>query len=89
MFKNEKGVTFRDLLPRLAALHARHEFEQGHREAGVEDALAILALARHVGTDPHGNHPATVDSPRLRRTRSDARAVSSRISATSVGFRRA
>lgn len=37
---------------RLAALHARHEIEQGHVEAGAEDATAILALARHVGSDP-------------------------------------
>lgn len=39
-------------LARLAALHARYEFEQGHWEAGIEDATAILALARHVGSEP-------------------------------------
>src|SRR5262249_24544052 len=39
-------------LARLAALHGRHEFEQSHWEAGVEDATAILALSRHVGLDP-------------------------------------
>jgi hypothetical protein len=39
-------------LARLAALHARHEIEQGRVEAGAEDAAAILALARHVGSDP-------------------------------------
>jgi hypothetical protein len=39
-------------LARLAALHARHEFEQGHWEAGADDATAILALARHVGSEP-------------------------------------
>lgn len=39
-------------LARLAALHARHEFEQGRPEAGVEDAIAMLALARHVGNEP-------------------------------------
>lgn len=39
-------------LARLAALHGRYEFEQGHWEAGTEDAIAILTLARHVGKDP-------------------------------------
>ncbi|SIO35110.1 hypothetical protein SAMN05444166_4008 [Singulisphaera sp. GP187] len=39
-------------LARLAALHARHEIAQGHVEAAAEDAAAILALARHVGSDP-------------------------------------
>jgi hypothetical protein len=39
-------------LARLAALHARYEIEQGRVEAGAEDATAILALARHVGSDP-------------------------------------
>jgi hypothetical protein len=39
-------------LARLAALHARHEFAQGHWDAGAEDVTAILALARHVGSDP-------------------------------------
>jgi hypothetical protein len=39
-------------LARLAALHARHELEQGRAEAAAEDATAILALARHVGSDP-------------------------------------
>ena len=39
-------------LARLAALHARHELEQGHVEAAAEDASAILALARHVGSEP-------------------------------------
>jgi hypothetical protein len=39
-------------LARLAALHARHEFEQGHWRAGADDATAILTLSRHVGSDP-------------------------------------
>jgi hypothetical protein len=39
-------------LARLTALHARHEFEQGHWESGADDATDILALARHVGSEP-------------------------------------
>ncbi len=39
-------------LAHLAALHARHEFAQGHWEAGMDDAIAMMALARHVGSDP-------------------------------------
>lgn len=39
-------------LARLAALHARREFEAGRWDAGTDDAEAILALARHVGTEP-------------------------------------
>ena len=39
-------------LARLAALHARRELEQGHVEAAAEDAAAILALGRHVGSEP-------------------------------------
>jgi hypothetical protein len=39
-------------LARLAALHARSEFERGRREAGAEDAIAILALSRHIGSEP-------------------------------------
>jgi hypothetical protein len=39
-------------LARLAALHARHEFEQGRWESGVEDATSMMALARHVGSEP-------------------------------------
>jgi hypothetical protein len=39
-------------LGRLAALHARQEFAQGRWKAGADDAIAILALARHVGSDP-------------------------------------
>jgi hypothetical protein len=39
-------------LARLAALHARAEFEQGHWKAGGEHVLAILRLARHVQVDP-------------------------------------
>ncbi len=37
---------------RLVALHARRELEQGHVEAAAEDARAILALGRHVGSEP-------------------------------------
>src|SRR5437868_13235157 len=32
-------------LARLAALHARHELAQGHFQAGVDDATALLVLA--------------------------------------------
>jgi hypothetical protein len=39
-------------LAQLAALHARHEFEQGHWDAGRQDAIAMMALARHVGGEP-------------------------------------
>lgn len=38
-------------LARLAALHARHEFEQRHWKAGRADATAMMVLARHVGRD--------------------------------------
>jgi hypothetical protein len=38
-------------LARLAALHARHELEQGHWKAGAEDVTALLRLARHLKTD--------------------------------------
>src|SRR2546421_4143875 len=31
---------------RLVALHARHEFEQGHWQAGWEDGTGLLKLAR-------------------------------------------
>ena len=39
-------------LARLAALHARHEFALGFWESGMEDATAMMALARHVGSEP-------------------------------------
>jgi hypothetical protein len=39
-------------LARLAALHARHEFEQGHAKAGWDDVTDLLKLARHVEVDP-------------------------------------
>jgi hypothetical protein len=39
-------------LARLAALHARHEFEQGHSKAGWDDVTAMLNLGRHVGMGP-------------------------------------
>jgi hypothetical protein len=39
-------------LARLAALHARSALEQGHVEAAAQDATAILALGRHVGSVP-------------------------------------
>jgi hypothetical protein len=38
-------------LARLAALNARHEFAQGHWEAGAEDVAALLGLARHLEMD--------------------------------------
>jgi hypothetical protein len=39
-------------LARLAALHARYEFEQGHGKAGWQDVTDLLRLARHVETSP-------------------------------------
>jgi hypothetical protein len=39
-------------LARLAALHARHEFEQGHWKAGWEDTTALLKFARHLEMEP-------------------------------------
>jgi hypothetical protein len=40
------------ILSRLAALHARHEFDQGHWKSGLEDVASLFKLARHVETDP-------------------------------------
>src|SRR5262245_26555898 len=45
------GVKSRTLA-RLAALDARHEFEQAHWKAGWDDVVALLRLARHVESDP-------------------------------------
>ena len=39
-------------LARLAALHARYEFEQGHWQAGWDDVAAILKFARHIQMTP-------------------------------------
>jgi len=39
-------------LARLALLHARHEFEQGHCKAGWEDVTDVLKLGRHLEMDP-------------------------------------
>jgi hypothetical protein len=39
-------------LARLTALHARHEFERGHGEAGWEDVAALLKMARDVEQTP-------------------------------------
>lgn len=39
-------------LARLTALHARHEFEQGHGAAGWDDVIALLKLARDVEQAP-------------------------------------
>jgi hypothetical protein len=39
-------------LTRLTALHARHEFEQGHWQAGWDDVTAMLKLARHIESTP-------------------------------------
>src|SRR5262249_19851348 len=36
----------------LAALHGRHEFEQGHWKEGWEDVTSLLKLARHVELGP-------------------------------------
>ena len=40
------------VLSRLAALHARHEFEQGHRQAGWDDVIALFKLGRDVKMCP-------------------------------------
>lgn len=40
------------LLARLVALHARHEFSQKHWEAGWNDIMALVKLARNVETAP-------------------------------------
>ena len=40
------------VLSRLAALHARHEFEQGHWQAGWDDVLALFKLGRDVEMCP-------------------------------------
>jgi hypothetical protein len=39
-------------LARLAGLHARHEFEQGHWKEGWEDVTALRKLGRHVQMGP-------------------------------------
>jgi hypothetical protein len=39
-------------LARLALLHARYEFEQGHWQEVWEDVTDVLKLGRHVGIDP-------------------------------------
>jgi len=39
-------------LARLAALHARQEFERGNKKGARADATAMMVLARHVGRDP-------------------------------------
>jgi hypothetical protein len=39
-------------LARLAALNARHEFEQGHWKAGWEVVTDLLKLARHLEMEP-------------------------------------
>ena len=39
-------------LARLAALHARHEFDQGHWKEGWEDVTDVLKLGRQVGMGP-------------------------------------
>ncbi len=39
-------------LARLAALHARHEFEQGHWKAGWDNVTDMLKLGRRVGMGP-------------------------------------
>lgn len=39
-------------MARLAALHARYEMEHGNSRALRDDAMAMMALARHVGRDP-------------------------------------
>src|SRR5262245_22463241 len=39
-------------LARLAALHARFEFERGNKKAARQDAVSMAALARHIGQEP-------------------------------------
>jgi hypothetical protein len=39
-------------LARIAALDARHEFDQGHWAAGADDVVALLRMARHLELDP-------------------------------------
>jgi hypothetical protein len=39
-------------LAHLAALNARHEFEQGHGKAGWEDVTDLLKLGRHLEMEP-------------------------------------
>jgi hypothetical protein len=39
-------------LTSLAALDARYEFAQGHWQAGAEDVIALLKLARHLEIEP-------------------------------------
>ena len=39
-------------LAALAALDARHEFEQGHWQAGWDDVTAVLTLGRHLEMEP-------------------------------------
>ena len=39
-------------LAQLAALRARHQFEQGNPRAGMADVIALLRFARHIETDP-------------------------------------
>ena len=39
-------------LTRVAALNARHEFENGHWKAGWEDVADLLKLARHIEMEP-------------------------------------
>ena len=40
------------VLARLAGLQARHDFEKGRIQDGVENLTAMLTLARHLGSDP-------------------------------------
>src|SRR5262249_4781895 len=39
-------------LAKWACLRARARFEQGQYQEGVDDIIAALTLARHVGSDP-------------------------------------
>ncbi len=39
-------------LARFAALDARYQFEQSHGKEASQNAAAMMALARHVGSDP-------------------------------------
>ena len=45
-------ITKARTLAHLAALNARHEFEQGHGKAGWEDVTDVLKLGRHLEMEP-------------------------------------
>ena len=56
-------------LAHLAALHARHEFEQGHWKEGWEDVTDLLKLGRHVEMGPQFVSDGWVTGSRRMRSR--------------------